>query len=106
MRAEFQTKGPAGAAWIAHRPVRSAARTTAIRVTRHFALSPQHAFDAWVDPEIARRWLFATATRPIAQVDIDARAGGSFHFVDRHDDEVLDHCGRYMEIVRPTRLAF
>jgi uncharacterized protein YndB with AHSA1/START domain len=107
MRAEFQTKGAAdAAAWIAHRPLRSAARTAAIRVARNFAMPPQHAFDAWVDPEIARQWLFATATRPIAQVDIDARVGGSFRFVDRRDDELLVHAGRYIEIVRPTRLAF
>ena len=78
----------------------------AIRVTDRYDVPPARAFDAWLDPEVARRWLFATASQPIAQVEIDGRAGGSFRFVDRHAGETIEYTGRYVEIVPERRLAF
>jgi uncharacterized protein YndB with AHSA1/START domain len=63
-------------------------------------------FDAWLDPAIARRWLFATATRPLAQVGIDPRNTGSFRFVERLRGKTIEHRGRYVEIVPHWRLAF
>ena len=77
-----------------------------IRVTRRYSAPPDRVFDAWLDPEMARKWLFATASRPMARVAIDARVAGSFCFVDRQDGAEIEHTGEYIEIVRPRRLAF
>jgi len=64
-------------------------------------------FDAWLDPAVARQWLFATALRPLAHVEIDAKVGGSFCLVDRQDAaDITRYTGEYLEIAPPRRLVF
>ena len=63
-------------------------------------------FAAWLDPAIAGRWLFATASRPLAHVEIDARVEGTFRFVDRRDGEITAYTGEYVAIIPPRCLAF
>ena len=102
--------GLGSATWISHetkvRPRPKAARRAAIRVTRRFRAPPDQVFNAWLDPEIAGEWLFATASHPMARVEIDARVGGSFRFVDQRDGEMTEYTGEYVEIVPHRRLAF
>jgi uncharacterized protein YndB with AHSA1/START domain len=102
------TQRPAHAPAIgAKRPLRLPARRyAAVRVSERFQALPERVFDAWLDPKIARRWLFATASRPMTSVTIDAREGGAFRFVDRNDNGHIEHTGVYLEIARPWRLAF
>ena len=52
-----------------------------IRIAARYNATTERVFNAWLNPGIARRWLFATAARPIAQVEIDSRVAGSFRFV-------------------------
>ena len=77
-----------------------------IQVTQRYGALPARVFDAWLDPDIAGRWLFATASHPIAHLAIDARVGGSFRFVDRRSGEVIEYTGEYVEIVPYQRLVF
>lgn len=76
-----------------------------VRVRRRFNASAQRVFGAWVDPRVARLWLFATAARPIAEIEIDARVDGAFRFVDRHA-VTAEYRGRYTALEQPRRLAF
>jgi uncharacterized protein YndB with AHSA1/START domain len=80
--------------------------TAQIRVTQRYSASPERVFDAWLDPAMASAWLFATASNPMARVEIDARVGGSFRFVDRRDGAETEHTGKYLEIVPHRRLVF
>ena len=88
------------------RPRSNAEQHAAIRVTHRYDASPARVFDAWLDPECAASWLFATASRPMTHVDIDARVDGSFCFVERREGEVTEHTGEYIEMVPHRRLAF
>ena len=77
-----------------------------IRVTQHFEASTDRVFDAWTDPAQAGLWLFATASRPVTRLEIDARAGGSFRFFEGSSGNDIEHAGVYIEFDRPRRLVF
>jgi len=77
-----------------------------IRLISRYRASPQRVFDAWLDPELAGQWLFATALRPMTHVVIDPRVGGAFHLAERRNGENTEHHGRYIEIVPHRRLVF
>lgn len=74
-----------------------------VRVTRRYSDPPERVFDAWLNPETAGKWLFATAWRPMSRVEIDARKGGPYRLVDGRGGE---YAGQYIEIARPRRLVF
>ena len=77
-----------------------------VRIVRHFSVSAERVFDAWLDPQKAGRWLFATASGQMVRVEIEARIGGRFVFVDRRNGADVEHTGEYLELDRPKRLVF
>lgn len=46
------------------------------RLTRRFSASPERVFDAWLDPEKAGRFLFATEDGEMVRVEIDPNTPG------------------------------
>lgn len=84
-------------------PVQS---SPSVVIVRRFRASAERVFDAWLDPDLARQWLFSTAGGEIIRADVDARVGGRFTFTDRRDGDDIEHVGEYLEIERPHRLVF
>ena len=77
-----------------------------VQVARRYAASAEQVFDAWIDARHAGLWLFATTAGQMVRVEIDARIGGQFMFIDRRAGEEVQHCGEYLELDRPHRLKF
>jgi uncharacterized protein YndB with AHSA1/START domain len=86
--------------------MRMSADPVLVRVTRRFSAAPERVFDAFLDPDRARRFMFTTPTGQMVRAEIDPRVGGAYTFTDRRDGEDVEHVGRYLEIDRPRRLVF
>jgi len=77
-----------------------------VRVTRRFNAPPELVFNAWLDPEKARKFLYATDEGEMVRVEIDPQVGGRYSIVERRDGQDVEHTGEYLEIDRPRRLVF
>ena len=77
-----------------------------LTVSRDFDASPEAVFDAWLDPEKAGKFLFATPDGEMLTVEIDARVGGRALVVERRASGDAHHHLQYEVIDRPNRLVF
>jgi uncharacterized protein YndB with AHSA1/START domain len=76
----------------------------AITLTRTFAASREHIFEAWTRPKHVACWWDAGGGR-LAQCEIDLRPGGVFKFVTQNG-QVPPFTGIYREIVPHELLVF
>src|SRR3954469_17050162 len=73
-------------------------------VQRVLPVTPDQAFDAWLEPAELRDWM-----GPLTDVEVDARVGGRFRIVMGRDDAdggPIEHTGEYRELDRPNRIVF
>lgn len=80
--------------------------TIAFSVTHRYQASAERVFDAWLDPEVAQQFMFATETGEIVRAEIEPRVGGKFVMTDRRNGEDVEHTGEYLVIDRPRKLVF
>jgi uncharacterized protein YndB with AHSA1/START domain len=79
---------------------------SSVRIQRHFDASPERVFDAWTNPEIARKWLFTTPASEKNTTEMDPRLGGKWTIADTRDGLDYKALGEYVEFDRPRRLVF
>jgi uncharacterized protein YndB with AHSA1/START domain len=77
-----------------------------VQVSRHYNAPPEKVFDAWTNPEVARKFFFATPGGEMVRAETDPRPGGKFVFTDRREDQDIEHSGEYLTVERPRRLVF
>ena len=80
--------------------------TRSLQVKKAFTATTERVFDAWLDPEKAKRFLFATQSGEIVRCEIDARPGGRFTITRRDEQGDTEHVGQYEVVDRPKRLVF
>jgi len=79
----------------------------ALEVSHRFAAPREEVFDAWVNPEVLKRWWAAEPTWSTPLAEVDARDGGSYRLSMRtNEGEVHTVHGEYTEVRRPERLAY
>jgi uncharacterized protein YndB with AHSA1/START domain len=90
-------------------------RTTAERkserelvITRTFDAPARLVFEAWTKPELLMRWWVPKSTgMKLISCDTDVRVGGTYRFVfDLGDSKTMAFFGKYLEVVRPSRLVW
>src|SRR4051812_4531783 len=90
------------------------ATSTIVRVQRAFDCTAEAVYHAWLDADLARRFLFATPpTGEVIRCEIEPGVNGRFTIVDRRPIETgsvqtmdMEHGGRFLQLDRPRRIAF
>lgn len=77
-----------------------------LNVSHRYAASAERVFDAFLDPEKAGKFMFATPTGQMIHVSIDPVVGGEFVFTDRREDGDIEHRGTYLVLDRPSKIVF
>lgn len=77
-----------------------------VQISHYFPVSAVRVFDAWLNPEVVKLWMFKSPTNRIISVKIERWVGGSFSILELSEDEQIDHYGEYKEITGPRRLGF
>jgi uncharacterized protein YndB with AHSA1/START domain len=76
-----------------------------IYIQRIFDAPRERVFAVYTDPELIPEWWGPRGTRAIVD-QMDVRAGGSWRFVERHDDGgETAFRGTYREVTAPERLV-
>jgi uncharacterized protein YndB with AHSA1/START domain len=84
----------------------STLRAASVRVSRQVSAAPERIFNAWLNAEEARTFLFASRMGETISSEIDARVGGRFRIVRHWGGGDVEYSGEYLEISRPHRLVF
>ena len=77
-----------------------------VQVSRRYAHSREEVYDAWLERDTVRRWLFTTPTGEMVSTDLDPRLGGKFNITERRDGKDVEHKGEYLELDRPNTIVF
>lgn len=77
-----------------------------VRVEKAFRHPRERVFDAFTDPARVGDWLFHTHDGVMERTDYDPVPGGRFSIFERRGQDLAEHHGRFIEVVRPERIVF
>ena len=73
-----------------------------------FNVPPQRVYDATLSTEMIGRFMFGPLLREeeLLHIRNDPRVGGEFSYKVRRGEHVIDHVGRFLELIPPKRIVF
>ncbi|MBK5441595.1 MULTISPECIES: SRPBCC domain-containing protein [unclassified Peribacillus] len=79
--------------------------TTTLTMIRRFDVPAERIFDAWLSPEMMRKWFFTMeSTNKVA--NNEPIVGGSWEIVDHREGKDYRAVGKYIEVDSPSKLVF
>ncbi len=79
--------------------------TITLTMTRNFDVASERVFDAWLNPEMMKKWFFTLeGTNKVAQNN--PQVGGDWEIIDQRDGKEYRAIGEYLEIDPPQKLVF
>ena len=79
--------------------------TTTLTMKREFDVKRERVFDAWLNPEMMRKWFFTLeGTNKVTQND--PQVGGTWEIVDHRGGKDYRAVGEYLEIDPPKKIVF
>ncbi|KAA0965682.1 SRPBCC domain-containing protein [Sporosarcina sp. ANT_H38] len=79
--------------------------TTTLTMIRNFDVASERVFDAWLNPELMRKWFFTLeGTNQVAQNN--PQVGGTWEIIDQRDGKDYRAIGEYLEIDLSKKLVF
>lgn len=76
-----------------------------LQMKRQFSVRPERVFDAWLDPNCMKRWLFTTSGSNKVCTNHSV-VGGTWEIVDHRDGKDYRAIGKYLEIEEPKKIVF
>ncbi len=77
-----------------------------LKVTQFVKAAPERVFDAWLNPDMIRKFMLTGPGTGVASASTDPRVGGRYDIVMTNEMGEVPHWGEYREISRPSKLVF
>jgi uncharacterized protein YndB with AHSA1/START domain len=77
-----------------------------LRMTRRFNASPERVYEAWLDPKLARQWLFTSPESDSNETVMDAGIGGKWRITDVREGVSYTADGEYLELDVSSKIVF
>lgn len=79
--------------------------STSLKMIRNFEVVPEKVFDAWLKPDMMRKWFFTLeGTNKVTRNN--PQVGGAWEIIDHRGGQDYQAIGEYLEIDPPTKIKF
>lgn len=77
-----------------------------LKIERTIDAKQEDVFNAWLNPEMLRKFMMPAAGMSVPRVSNDPKEGGRFEIVMLAEEKEIPHAGTYREIKRLDRIVF
>jgi uncharacterized protein YndB with AHSA1/START domain len=77
-----------------------------LQLTKVVPASPEVVYDAWLSPQVLRRFMCPAPGCSVTRAEVDPKVGGKFLVLMHIGGQDRPHHGEYLVLERPRRMAF